>query len=68
MPPEYHRERHIFAVSQVALGMMRIHAHIMHSNKACNHSRANMKPWSQLRQRQIYELSRVLFYPEISPT
>lgn len=40
---------------------MRIHAHIMHSDKACNHSRANMKPWPQLSQRQIYELSRKFY-------
>lgn len=69
MPPEYHRDLHIFASCQMTLGTMRTHAHIAHSDKVCSCSRAKMQSGPHLSQKQIYKiLQKVSSHPEVSLT
>lgn len=69
MPPEYHRDLHIFVSCQMTLATMRTHARITHNAKACSWSRAKMQSGPQLSQKaDLQILRKVLPHLEVSLT
>ena len=69
MPPEYHRDLHIFASCQMTLGTMRTHAHIAQNDKAWSCSRAKMQSGPQLSHKADLQIvQKFLSHPEVSLT
>lgn len=69
MPPEYHRDLHIFVPCHMTPGTMRTHAHIARNDKALSCSRAKMQSGPQLSQKaDVQILQKVLSHPGISLT
>lgn len=69
MPPEYHRDIHIFASCHMTLGTMRTQARIAHNDKVCSSSKAKMQSEYQIsRKANLQILQKVLPHLEVSLT